>query len=40
MMNNVEGFDSKSKGGDDDDREPKVANVEIGDNVAVIVDEL
>ncbi len=40
MMNNVEGFYSKWEAEDDGDMESKVANVEIGDNVAVIVDEL
>ncbi len=40
MMNNVEGFYSKSDIGNDGDMESKVANVEIGDNVAIIVDEL
>jgi hypothetical protein len=40
MMNNVEGFDSKFEAGEDDDMKSKATNVEIGDNVIVIADEL
>ncbi len=40
MMNNVEGFDSKFEVRDDDDMESKATNVDIGDNVVVIANEL
>jgi hypothetical protein len=40
MMNNVEGSDSKFEVGNDDDMESEATNVEIGDNVVVITDEL
>jgi hypothetical protein len=39
-MNNVERFDSKFEVGDDSDMEFEATNVEIGENVVVITDEL
>jgi hypothetical protein len=40
MMNNVEGSNSKFEVGNDGDMKSKATNVEIGDNVAVIANEL
>jgi len=39
-MNNVEGANLELEDGDDNDMEFEATNVEIGDNVVVIADEL